>query len=319
MLQPLVSVLIPARNVDPFIDASVGSALSQSDVALEVIVVNDGSSDETSSRLKAWNDLRLQVITQPHQGLASSLNTAIRASRGTYVAFLDADDMWLPGKLAAHIQFHQDHPDIDATFSWTRTVDHLGQPVRMPCPRWRGAISYPQLLADFVIRTMSAVVMRRAAAEQAGWFDSNLVRCVDFEFLLRVALLRPNNIHAVPEVLNLYRRHGKQRTRDWRLMRDGWNQMLASLRRHAPRETAAAELPAAVNIHRYLAALAYEAGDFGSAFQLAKQTLALSPTMFLRDTRNWKMGAAVAAGLTLPKRALLVIEKIAGFERSLDE
>jgi glycosyltransferase involved in cell wall biosynthesis len=315
---PLVSVLIPAWNAGAFIDASVGSALNQSSGSMEVVAVNDGSSDNTAYRLAAWKDPRLQVITQPKGGLASALNTAIRASRGVYVAFLDADDIWLPGRLASHIRFHQDHPDIDATFSWVRVIDHRGKQVRMPCPRWRGSISYAQLLSDYVIRTLSAVVMRRAAVEQAGMFDSSLVRCIDFEFLLRVSLLRPNNICAVPEVLTLYRRHHGQRTRDWRLMQQGWNQMLDSVRRRAPEQTAAMEGRARSNMQRYFAALAYESGDFGDARQLIERSFALSPGIFLSDIRNWKLTAAVAAGLTLPKRALLAVERVAGFDRSVD-
>jgi glycosyltransferase involved in cell wall biosynthesis len=317
-MRPLVSVLIPAWNAGAFIDASVGSALSQSIDSMEVIAVNDGSSDDTADRLAAWKDPRLHVITQPNGGLASALNTAIRASRGVYIAFLDADDYWLPGKLASHIGVHQGHPDIDATFSWVRVIDRRGKPVRMPCPRWRGSISYAQLLADYVIRTLSAVVIRRAAVEQAGMFDSSFVRCIDFEFLLRVSLLRPNNICAVPKVLTLYRRHHVQRTRDWRLMQEGWNQMFDSFRRRAPEQTAAMERLAHSNMQRYLAALAYESGDFGDARQLIERSFALSPGIFLCDTRNWKLTAAVAAGLTLPKRALLAVERMAGFDRSAD-
>jgi glycosyltransferase involved in cell wall biosynthesis len=316
--RPLVSVLIPARNAGAFIDAGVGSALNQSIDSMEVIVVNDGSSDDTADRLAAWEDPRLHVIIQPNGGLASALNTAIGASRGVYIAFLDADDIWLPGKLVSHIQFHQDHPDIDATFSWVRVIDRRGKPVRMPCPRWRGSISYAQLLSDYVIRTLSAVVVRRAAVEQAGMFDSSFVRCIDFEFLLRVSLLRPNNIWAVPEVLALYRRHHDQRTRDWRLMQEGWNQVFDSVRRRAPEQTAAVNRVARSNMQRYYAALAYESGNFGEARQLIGRGFALSPGVFLCDTRNWKLTAAVAAGLILPKRALLAVERAAGFDRPID-
>jgi len=315
-MTPLVSVLIPAWNAGAFIDASVGSALTQLGDSLEVIAVNDGSSDDTSDRLAAWKDARLNVITQSNGGLATALNTAILASRGFYIAFLDADDIWLPGKLARHIQFHQDHPDIDATFSWVRVIDRRGKTIRMPCPRWRGSISYPQLLSDYVVRTLSAVVMRRRAVEQAGMFDASFVRCIDFEFLLRVSLLRPNNICAVPEVLTLYRRHRVQRTRDWRLMQEGWNQVLDSVRRRAPEQTTAMEQLARSNMQRYFAALAYERGDFGDALQLIEASFAQSPAIFLRDSRNWKLSAAVAASLALPKQALLAFERVAGFDRS---
>jgi len=316
-MKPLVSVVIPAYNAGAFIDASVGSALNQMGAGdLEVIVVNDGSTDDTLDRLRSWTDPRVTVITQTNQGLASALNAGIRASRGAFIGFLDADDVWLPGKLARHVQFHEERPDIDVTFSWVSAIDGCGNPVRIPCPRWRGTVSLPQLLADYMIRTMSAVVIRRTAAEQAGSFDSSLVRCVDLEFFLRAALLRPNNICAIPEVLTLYRRHDMQRTRDWRRMLQGWNQVLVSIRNRAPDVTARVERLASSNMHRYCASLAYEGGHFGESFELVRQGFTLSPSAFLRDTRNWKMGAAAVAGVTLPKRALLAIERWAGFARS---
>ena len=317
-MKPLVSVVIPAYNAGAFIDASVDSALQQSGaVDLEVIVINDGSTDDTSKRLGSWNDPRVTVITQTNQGLASALNTGIRASQGAYIGFLDADDVWLPGKLARHLQFHQERPDIDVTFSWVSAIDGYGKPVRLPCPRWRGTVSMSQLLADYVIRTMSAVVIQREAAEQVGSFDSNLVRCVDLEFFLRAALLRPNNICVIPEVLTLYRRHDMQRTRDWRRMMQGWDQVIGSIRQRAPEAAAKVERLASSNMHRYCASLAYEGGHFGEAFELVRRGFALSPAAFLRDTRNWKMGAAAVAGVTLPERTLFAIERWAGFSRSL--
>jgi glycosyltransferase involved in cell wall biosynthesis len=314
--EPLVSVVIPAYNEGAFIDASVGSALSQTAGDMEVIVVDDGSTDDTLDRLRSWNDPRLIVITQTHQGLASALNSGIAASRGAYIGFLDADDVWLPGKLARHIQLLQERPGVDVTFSWVSSIDGNGKPICWHCPRWRGTVSLPQLLADYMIRTMSAVVMRRAAVEETGTFDPSLVRCVDLEFFLRASLLRPNNICAIPEVLSLYRRHEMQRTRHWRPMLQGWNQALRSIRRRAPGTTARVERLASGNMHRYCASLAYEGGQFAEALELVRRSFTLSPFAFLRDTRNWKMGAAAVAGVSLPKRALFTIERWAGFGRT---
>lgn len=316
-MRPLVSVVIPAYNAGAFIDASVASALAQTLPDLEVIVVDDGSTDDTSFRLSAFHDPRLRVITQPNRGLADALNTGIRAARGEYLGFLDADDIWLPDKLERHIQALQRRPGIDVTFSWVRVIDENGRPVAKCCPHWRGDVSFAQLLSDFMIRTMSAVVMRRAAAQDAGMIDGALRRCLDLEFFLRVALLRPDNITALPEVLTLYRRHATQRTRDWRVMRDGWMQVLDSTLRRAPQ--AASVVPrASSNMYRYFAMLAYEAGEFREALHLAARSFAAAPAAFPWDVRNWFMGGAVLAGVLLPAPARRMLERWAGPERTVN-
>jgi glycosyltransferase involved in cell wall biosynthesis len=316
-MKPLVSVIIPAYNAERFIEASVGSALGQSYGDLEAIVVDDGSTDGTADRLKAWTDPRVRVIRRSHEGMVAAYNAGISLSEGTYIGFLDADDVWLPEKLARHVRFLEEHPEIDVTFSWVRAINERGLPAPIACPRWRGTVSFRQLASDYMVRTMSAVVMRREAAQEAGMFDSKFMRCVDVEFLLRVNSLRPNNFHAIPEVLTLYRRHDAQRTRDWRVMRDGWEQVLGSIRMRAPVETAGAERLASSNMHRYFASLAYENGNFSEAAELVRRSFAAYPGGFLLDMRNWKASAAVAAGLILPKKVLFAMERLAGFDRAM--
>ncbi len=314
--KPRVSVLIPACNAGPFIDASVGSALRQSERDLEVIAVSNGSSDDTEERLRRCADPRLRVVTQATRGLPAALNTAILAARADYIAFLDADDIWLPEKLARHLEVHEQHPEVDATFSWVRVIDAQGCALRLPCPRWFGSMNFSSLLSDYSVRTMSAVVMRRVAAVEAGLLDPSLTRCEDIDFFLRVALLRPHNILAVPRVLNLYRRHAGQRTCEWSEIRDGWNQLLEKMKGLAPAETGRVERVASSNMYRYFAFLAYMGGDFRQATALAARSFALSRSSFFLDARNWKMSAAVIASRIVPRPALAALESFAALESS---
>ena len=314
--KPRVSILIPACNAAPYIDASLGSALEQSEPDLEVIAVVNGSSDDTEDRLRRCADPRLRIIVQDSRGLPAALNTAILAARADYIAFLDADDIWLPEKLARHLEVHERQAEIDATFSWVRVIDAQGGGVRTPCPRWLGSMNFSSLLADYTVRTMSAVVMKRQAALEAGLFDPSLTRCEDIDFLLRVALLRVNNILAVPRVLNLYRRHSAQHTSEWSRIREGWSQLLEKMKTFAPLQTAAVEKIASSNMYRYFAFLAYVSGDFREATRLAARSFGLSPGHFFLDTRNWKMSAAVLASRVMPRGALAALEYCAGFHRT---
>lgn len=313
--RPRVSVLIPAFNAGRYIDAALASVLGQSEPDLEIIVVNNGSSDDTGERLRRCADPRLHVITQAARGLPAALNTAILAARADYIAFLDADDIWLPEKLARHLEVHHRHPEVDATFSWLRVIDAHGDPLRMPCPRWRGSLNFRGLLTDYSIRSMSAIVVKRTAALEAGLLDPAMSRCEDIDFLLRLALLRPENILAIPQVLNLYRRHGAQRTCDWWRIAEGWSELLEKMRTLAPLQTAAVENIASSNMYRYFALLAHLSGDFHEATRLAARSFALSPGRFFLDGRNWKMSAAVIASRIAPPDALRVLERWAGLDR----
>jgi len=316
MQRPLVSVIVPALNAGAHLDTSIESALAQTFSSRAVIVVDDGSTDDTAERLRAWTDSSVQVIRQPNRGVSSAVNAGIAASNSEYVGFLDADDVWLPHKLERHIQFLKENPSVDATFSWVQVIDERGCRVRIPSPRWKGPVSFRQLFADYMIRTMSSVVMRRSAIEEAGLMDPGFVRCMDIEFFLRVALLRPNNIHAIPEVLTLYRRHPGQHTRDWRPVREGWDQVVESIRHRAPEETAAVAELASSNMNRYFASIAYENGHFREVRSIAGRSLFSNPGLFLQDFRNWEMGAACLATLLLPRRALFTLEERLGFYRS---
>lgn len=110
---PLFSVVIPAYNAAAFIRQTLQSIYAQTEQDYEIIVVNDGSSDNTESILQQEIEPRLRVITQPNGGECNARNRGVREARGTYVAFLDCDDAWLPNHLALARRFFEQNPSID--------------------------------------------------------------------------------------------------------------------------------------------------------------------------------------------------------------
>jgi glycosyltransferase involved in cell wall biosynthesis len=309
---PAASILVATYNSGPYLAATLESALSQTFPDFELIVVDDGSTDDTPGRLLRYTDPRMRVLCQANQGQPAALNAALKVARGAFVGFLDHDDLWLPAKLARHMAYFERHPEVDLTFSWSRLIDADGNDLGLHPRFWRGAISFGELLEDFVIGNTSSVVMRREALDRVGGFDPALERCFDLDSFARVALLRPNNVHAIEEVLTLYRRHPGQLSRDWRAMERSWEATLAKLRQAAPRETAAVERRASSNHYRYLAYLAYEGRQFREAARLLSRGLRSSPAGFLTDRRNWKLAAACGAGAVLPSGVLAALERFAG-------
>jgi glycosyltransferase involved in cell wall biosynthesis len=106
-----ISVIIPAYNAAAYIERALRSVLSQTRAADEVIVVDDGSSDNTADILKKYQN-QIISIRQPNAGVSAARNTGIRAATGDWIAFLDADDEWLPEKLELQCAYHREHPDI---------------------------------------------------------------------------------------------------------------------------------------------------------------------------------------------------------------
>ncbi|MEX1112150.1 MAG: glycosyltransferase family A protein [Candidatus Andersenbacteria bacterium] len=123
MTSPLVSVVVAAYNSEKFIDEALQSAWNQTYKNFEIIVVNDGSTDATSSVLETWKE-NIHIVTQENRGIAGARNSGIARARGTLIALLDADDIWMPTKLEEQVRFLAENPDIDVVFTYAQNFIH---------------------------------------------------------------------------------------------------------------------------------------------------------------------------------------------------
>lgn len=223
---PLVSVVMPAHNDAEHVAEAIESILAQDYPAREVIVVDDGSTDNTAGIVETYRS-HVRLLRQPNSGSAVARNRGLEAARGEYVAFLDADDVWLPGKLTAQVEYMEQNPAIAMTYGrwqqWDPERDgSLGDVLaRMqsqatevtPSPALVSAQSgwiYHLLLLDFVVWT-SVVMMRRELMERVGWFDDRFERGQDFDYWLRAS--RHTEIHMLDRPMALYRQHPANSTR----------------------------------------------------------------------------------------------------------
>jgi glycosyltransferase involved in cell wall biosynthesis len=293
----------------------VESLLRQSCSDFELILVDDGSTDNATENVENLGDPRIRVLRQTNRGAPSACNTGLSASRGSYVAFLDQDDLWSSDKLARHRETFQRHPDVDLTFTWTAYIGEADQDLGLPIRRWRGQITFDELLADNVIGATSSVVIRRAAIEKAGGFDPGLPLAYDLDLFLRILRLRPGNALAIPEVLTFYRRHSAQMSQDWQAVRKDWR---ALLEKYLVPQDVHLRVKADVNMTRYCAFLAYERRNFDSGCRLLGEGFRMDPMGFLTDVRNWKMTTACLAGWVLPRRIHRWLESLAGIRTFSD-
>lgn len=197
---PLVSVIVPAYNYAAFLAEAVESALRQSHAALEVIIVDDGSTDNTAvvAQLLAHSDRRVRYIHQHNQGLSAARNTGMRAAQGEYFVFLDADDVLHEHKLTAHLEHFAREPAADISYGSSRYF-LSGQPETtfatlalddndnwMPKVSGRAAAVLPALVVNNIMPVCSAMVHRRVH-EQVGDFDTALKSLEDWDWWLRAA------------------------------------------------------------------------------------------------------------------------------------
>ena len=193
--EPLVSVVIPAYNAAVTLDETLHSARTQSHRNLEIIVVDDGSTDRTpaiAARHAAVDD-RVRVMPQRNAGVAAARNTGWRAARADVIAFLDADDLWAPTKIERQLQALQSAgPRVGLVYCWYHTIDSAGLITDVQNgPAWEGDVLHPLLQNNF-IGNGSAALIRRQALVEAGGFDATLQAmgaqgCEDYLLYCRVA------------------------------------------------------------------------------------------------------------------------------------
>ncbi len=169
---PRVSVIIPVYNAAATVAEAVDSVLGQSFADHEVVVVNDGSKDDSAKILEAYAG-RVRIITQANRGMSAARNAGIRASSGAYVAFLDADDIWMPTMLEKTVAALDAHPEAVLVYADLAVIDSTGRPLETTLAG-ATALSSPtleQLLTRMWPIMTSAVVIRRSVLERIGGFS----------------------------------------------------------------------------------------------------------------------------------------------------
>jgi glycosyltransferase involved in cell wall biosynthesis len=204
---PAVSVLLAVHDGAPLVSKAVASVLAQTDPDLELIVVDDGSTDATPSLLAAVTDPRLRVHRQTHSGLTRALNRALSLARGPLVARLDADDLALPARVARQRAFLAQHPEIGLLGTAAREDDAAGVPVRVVRPPADDpALRRALIRANPFVH--SSVMARRELLTRVGGYDETLDVAQDYELWMRLA--RHTRLANLDEVL-VVRRLGARR------------------------------------------------------------------------------------------------------------
>lgn len=213
---PTVSVIMPVRNGREFISEALMSVLDQSFAELEALIVDDGSDDFDYKTLESL-DKRVRVFRLDGQGVSTARNLGMSVARGKYLAFLDADDVWFPGKLAAQIRYFESHPEVGCVFGgftkWYPNDAGAFPPAAslmedcqnlVECEPERSGWLYTRLLTGLLVG-MNTAVIRREVFDLLGGFDESMRIGEDYFFWLKVS--RVYKMHALSGRVALYRIH----------------------------------------------------------------------------------------------------------------
>lgn len=235
---PLVSVIVPTYKRPGMLEEAVKSVLAQEFRDFELIVVDDGSGDRTGEVMKKYSG-RVRYYAKENGGVASARNYGLRKARGELIAWLDDDDLFLPGKLAHQVRYFQKHPRTGLVYTGHMMLDTLGtqkkQTFYIP-PAFRDCRSIREALIRQCFFANSTVMMKRECFEKTGLFNEKLTHTVDYDMWLRTAAYY--SFGCVPRVLAVYRFHGRQITmrRDARLLPELRKRARELYREHPCRE-----------------------------------------------------------------------------------
>lgn len=304
MTQPIFSVIIPCHRAAATIGMAVGSVLGQTLAELELIIVDDGSPDDSigAAMAVAGGDPRVVVLRQANAGVSAARNAGIAAARGRYLAFLDADDRWAGDALARHAAAFTADEGLGVSFGMVRFFDPtMTHPGRVSSPR--GALSLVDALGENLTCTASNIVVRRSVVDEVGGFDSTLGHAEDQEFIARILAATPWRVAGLPHELVHYRTSVGGLSTDLAQMEAGWEAMLRQLRILAPARIDAVTPRARALFQRYLARRALRTGQPGALGHFGRALLA-SPAALLRcDAKRSMLTLAGALGAAiLPAR-----------------
>lgn len=205
--RPKVSVIIPCYNSEKFLAAALESALAQTFTDLEVIVVDDGSTDGTASIVMAYgDDRRVRYLYQKNQGLSVARNVGIEAAGGEFIAFLDSDDLWVASKIARQVELLARDQDTILVFTDYSTFDSSGMIASRKLPKLPdGPLLFSFLFSRNNFIYPSTVVLRRNIFHDVGYFDVSLNSIEDYDLWLRIVY--KFKMVSIPEPMVKIRQH----------------------------------------------------------------------------------------------------------------
>lgn len=295
MLNPKVSVLIPAYNAMNYLPQTLESALAQDFTDYEIIIVDDGSSDHIQDWFREEvTDARVSLVSQSNQGTSGARNNGISQARGEYIALLDADDLWASNKLSCQVKVLDENPMVGIVYSWLTLIDEQGHPTGRCVESDKEGWVWKDLIHNNFLGCGSNALIRRACFEQMGNFDTNLSSSVeDADMWLRISLVYEFKV--VKQHLVSYRQSPNSASKNMKVMRRNMQLLLEKSFGNPPKNIPAEELKQ-LKSKAYGSSLLYLAWqpllsqikDYSMSKDLAKAAMSHDPSLYF-SSNYWSL------------------------------
>lgn len=308
---PIVSVIIPAYNAEKTILATLESVQKQTLSDIELIVIDDGSTDRTVEITNAVQDSRVKVFSYQNSGVSVARNQGIQQAVGDFISFIDADDSWTSDKLQLQLKALQKNPDAGVAYSWTTFVDEKGNVLYEQEPIFHEGNVYPQLLVENFILNGSNVLIRRRFVEAVGEFYAPLKYAEDWEFYIRLAALC--TFVLVPKHQVIYLRSSQSATSKVDVMEKDIISHIARVFQTVPLEFQPLKNRSLANAYRYFAQqyLSYELTNESvvQAGQKLREAIQLEPKILL-DKSTQRLALKLLLMWLLPHKLVANLKKL---------
>jgi glycosyltransferase involved in cell wall biosynthesis len=305
---PILSIVIPVYNIERYVAAAIASALAQTLREIEVVVIDDGSTDATASVAETFKDPRVRIERKSNGGLSSARNAGIAIARGRYIGFLDGDDMWRPAKAERQIAVMEADPTIGLTYSYSAYVEEDGTPTGRILFSTLTRPSIEQMVRRNHVGNGSTPIVRASCFRTAGVFDESLRICGDWEMWVR--LLRDSGAAArlVPEVLTFYRMVPTSLSMNFAEFLHGCELAAARIKAETPQVSSNAVRRGIAMCYRIAGTKALHGGNRFEALRLIRRAVSLDPMLLVSDPRL----AATLGLAAIPAAAWPTLHRLLG-------
>lgn len=229
--QPLVSIVAPCYNAEKYLEAALHSIFAQDYGNLEVIIVDDGSTDNSVAMLRTLQQTYdFQLYTQANQGVSATLNNGLAHAKGVYVSTPDLDDIMLPHSISVRARYLDEHPKVGCVGALISYMDSDGVEIKTQHRSKVKKYSFDEIVSGAVVMGAPGALYRMQAMQAAGFYDPT-IKVQDFQMTLRIASTG-YEVHEIPVCVTRYRRHPHNLSKRFKVLLDADMRAMAPFKTH---------------------------------------------------------------------------------------